>query len=63
MVSYTPPKENVDLSFELMFKDELKFLSIHVVDALIKMCDDDQFIRSRSEKKNKMRVRKAKNKL
>jgi len=63
LVSYTPPKENVDLSFELMFKYELKFLSIHVVDALIKMCDDDQFMRSRSGKKNRRKLRKVTKKI
>jgi len=46
-----------------MFEDELKFLGIHVVDALIKMCDDDQFVRSRSGKKNRRKLRKVLNKL
>ena len=46
LISYTPPEE-IDLSFEVMFEDELKFMGIHVVDAPIEMCDDDQFMRSR----------------
>jgi len=29
-----------------MFEDELKFLGIHVVDAPIEMCDDDQFLKA-----------------
>ena len=42
LVSYTPPKKIVDLSFEVMFKDELKFLSNHIVDTPIDLCDNDQ---------------------
>jgi len=30
-VSYTPPEKIVDQSFEVMFKDELKFLGNNVV--------------------------------
>ena len=63
MVSYTPPKKIDDLSVKVMFETELKFLGTHVVDASIDMCDDDQFMRSRSGKKNRRRMRKVKNKI
>jgi len=59
----TPHEKIVDLNFEVMFDDELKFLGIYVVDAPIEMCDDDQFVKSRSEKKSKRKLRKVKNKL
>jgi len=62
LVSYTPPKEIVDLSFEMMFKDGLKILDIHIMDAPIKMCDDDRFVKSISEKKSTI-LRNMKNKL
>ena len=52
LISYTPPKEIIDLNFEVMFENELKFLGIHIVDTPIGMCDDDQFLKSRSRKKN-----------
>ena len=46
-----------------LHKNELKFLGIYVVDAPIEMCDDDQFVRSRSGEKSRRRLRKIKNKL
>ena len=46
LVSYTPPKKIVDLSFEVMFEDELKFLSNHIVDTPIDLCDNDQLWRA-----------------
>jgi len=64
LISYTPPKEIIDLNFEVMFEDELKFLDIHVVGTPIEMYDDDQILKSRSgKKKSRRRLRKVKNKL
>jgi len=63
LVSYTPPKKIVDLSFEVMFEDKLKFLSNHIVDTPIDLCDNDQFVKSKSEKNSKKRLRKVMNKL
>ena len=63
LVSYSPPDEIGDQSFEVMFKDELRFLDIHIVDDPIEMCDDDQFIRNRSGKKSRRRLKKVMNKL
>jgi len=55
LVSYTPPKKIVDLSFEVMFEDELKFIGNHIVDTLIMLCDNDEFVRRRCEKKRRRR--------
>ena len=63
LVSYTPPKKIIDLNFEMMFKDELRFLSINIVDVPIKMSGDDKFVRSGSGKKSGRRLRKVKNEL
>ena len=41
MISYSPPEEIGDPSFEVIFEDEPKFLGTHVVDAPIEICDDD----------------------
>ena len=46
-----------------MFEDELKFIGNHIVDTLIMLCDNDEFMRKRCEKKRKRRWRKAMNKL
>ena len=62
MVSYTPPKKIVDLSFELMFEDELKFIGNHIVTTLIMLCDNAEFMRKKCEKKRR-RWRKVMNKL
>ena len=53
LVSYTPPKAVSDLSFEMMFEDELKFIGIHIVYAPIEMCNDDQVEMSISGKKSR----------
>ena len=45
LVSYTPSKKIVDLRFELIFEDELKFISNHIVSALIMLRDNDEFVR------------------
>jgi len=58
--NYTPSKEIVDISFKVMLSSKF-FLSIHVVDAPIKMYDN-QFVRSRSGK-NRRKLRKILNKL
>jgi len=63
LVSYTPSKKIVDLSVEMMFENKLKFIGINVVNAPFEMCDDDQFVKSRSRKKSRRRLRKVKNKL
>ena len=64
LISYSPPEEIGDPNFEVMFEDDPKFLGIHVIDALIEICDDDQFVRSRIEKKaGRRRLRKVMNKL
>ena len=62
LVSYTPPKKIVDLSFEVMFEDELKFVGNHIVDTPIILCENDEFVR-RYGKKRKRRWRKVMNKL
>ena len=61
LVSYTPRKEIVDPSFEVMSEDELKFLGNHIVDTPIVLCDNDEFLESRSGKSR--RLRKMLNKL
>ena len=63
LVSYTPAKKIVDLNVEVMFEDELTFLAINVMDAPIKMSDNDKFVWSRSGKRNRRRLRKMMNKL
>ena len=61
MVSYIPPKDIVNSSFEEMYEDELIFLDIHV--APIILCDnEDEFVKSDGEKKRR-RKRKGMNKL
>ena len=62
-VSYTPPKKIVDLNFEVMFEDELKFKGNHIVGTLIMLCENDEFMRKRYGKKRKRRWRKVMNKL
>ena len=60
LVSYIPPKDLVNSSFEEMYEDELIFLGIHV--APIILCDnEDEFVKSGGEKKR--RKRKVMNKL
>ena len=44
LVSYTPPRKIVDLSFEVMFEDEFKFIGKHIVATLIMLCDNDEFM-------------------
>ena len=52
MVSYIPPKDIVNSSFEEMYEDELIFLYIHV--AQIILCDNEnEFVKSGREKKRK----------
>ena len=64
MVSYTPPKEMVNSSFEEIDVDELKILGIHVVYATIVFFDDDdEFMKSERGKKSRMKLRKLRNKL
>ena len=63
LISYSPPKKIVDPSFEMMYEDELKFLSNHNVDNPIDLCDGDQFVKSRSGKTSRRRLRKVMNKL
>ena len=63
LVGYTLPKKIIDLSFEVMFEDELKFIGNHIVDTLIMLCDNDEFSNSRSGKKSRRRLRKMLNKL
>ena len=61
LVSYIPPKNIVNLSFEEMYEDELIFLDIHV--APIILCDnEDEFVKSGGKKKRR-RKRKVMNKL
>ena len=48
LVSYTPPKKIAYPSFEVMFKDELMFLDNHIVDTPIVLCNNDEFLKSRS---------------
>jgi len=62
-VSYTGPKEIIDLSFEVTFEDELKFLSNHIEDTPIMQRGNDKFVRRKSGKKSRRRLRKMKNKL
>ena len=56
-------KKIVDLSFEVAFEDELKFIGNHIVNTLIMLCDNDDFMRKRCEKKRRRRWRKVMNKL
>jgi len=63
LVNYIPLKKIIDLSFEVMFEDEFKFISNHIVDTLIMLCDNDEFMRKRYGKKRRRRWRKVMNKL
>jgi len=45
LVIYTPPRKIVNLSIEVMFEDELKFIGKHIVATLIMLCDNDEFMR------------------
>ena len=61
LISYIPPKDLVNSSFEEMYEDERIFLGIHV--APIILCDNkDEFVKSDEEKKRR-RKRKVMNKL
>ena len=62
LVNYTPPKKIIDLSIEVMFADELKVIGNHIVVTLIMLCDNDEFMRKKCEKKRKRRWRKVMNK-
>ena len=53
LVSYIHPKKIVDLCFEVILKNELKFISNNIVDTLIMLCDNDEFMRKRYEKKKR----------
>ena len=59
MVNYTPPRENVDLSFEEMYGTELEFLGFHSEKVPTKKCDGDQFFNEcrNMRKKNLKKVR------
>ena len=63
LVSYRYPKKIVDLSIEVMFEDELRYISKLIVATLIMLRDNDEFIRKKCEKKRKRRWRKVMNKL
>ena len=63
LVSYTTSKKIVDLSFEVMFEDELKFIGNHTVATLIMLHDNNEFMRKKCEKKRRRRWRKVMNKL
>jgi len=54
LVSYTPPKEMVNSSFEKMYEDELKILCIHVVYAPIALCDNEHEFRKSGRKKEEV---------
>ena len=45
LVSYTPLKKIVDLSFEVMFEDELKLVGNHIMDTPIILCENNEFMR------------------
>ena len=60
-VSYTPLKKIIDPSFEVMYEDELKFLSNHIMHTLNVLCDIDEFVSSRSGRR--VGEKKVKNKL
>ena len=64
LVSYTPPKEMVNLCFEEIYRDELKIIGIHVVYApIVFFDDDDEFMKSGKMKKSRRKLRKLRNKL
>ena len=63
LVSCTPPKEIVYLSVEVIFEDALKFLGINAMNAPIEMCNNVQFVRSRSGKMSRRRLRKVMSKM
>ena len=60
LVSYTPSKAIIDLSFGIMFEDALKFLGNHIMDTPIMQYGNDKFVRRKGEKKSKWRLRKLK---
>ena len=61
MVSYIPPKDMVNPSFE-MYEEELKILGIHIVYSPNIIYNEDEFVKSGGEKRRK-RKRKVMNKL
>ena len=64
LVSYIPPKEMINSSFEEIYEDELKISGIHVVYApKVFFDDDDEFMKSGREKKSRRKLRKLRNKL
>jgi len=64
LVSYIPPKEMVNLSFEEIYEDELKILGIHVVYApVVFFDDDDEFMKSGRGKRSRRKLRKLRSKL
>ena len=58
LVSYIPPKEMVNLSFEEIYEDELKILGIHVIYApKVFFDDDDEFMKSERGKNSRRKLR------
>ena len=52
LVSYIPPKDIINSSFEEMYEVELIFLGIHVTPIIL--CDnEDEFIKSDGKKKRR----------
>jgi len=46
-------KKIIDLSFEVMFENELKFIGNHIVDTLIMLSDNDEFVRRCGKKRRR----------
>jgi len=59
LVNYTPPEENVDLSFEEMYGTELEFIGINSEEVPTEKCDGDQFLNNECRHMRKKSLRKV----
>ena len=51
LVSYIPPKDMINSSFEEMYEEDLKILSIHIIYAPTTMYNKDEFVKSGGERR------------
>jgi len=63
LVSYIRLKYMVNSSFEKMYEEELKVLSIHIIYAPTTMYNEHKFVKSGGGKKSIRKLRKVMNKL
>ena len=63
LVSYIPPKDMVNPTFEEIYEEELKILGIHIVCAPTTMYNEDEFVKSGGGEKSRRKLRKVMNKL